>query len=184
MESSTCSDTFVFSILISFPLIWKTRQSPEGSVENLCQPKYPGCLGSSTISGTVKGINHIRWQRCKVSCLLFLSMPFIEVSSTTGNIRFHYTISTPRCDNADELDPDCPVLLFFHALAFPEAFHCALFVTLKNPKTHYALLQYQLNLVIRCWESLTSLFLTWDGKGTQKVTHFHSLTDKKKQRKT
>lgn len=59
--------------------------------------------------------------------LLTFSMPFINVSSSTGNIKFHYTISTPNCNNADKLDPDYPVLLFFHAFAFSNVFHCTLF---------------------------------------------------------
>ncbi|KAJ3874405.1 Alpha/Beta hydrolase protein [Lentinula edodes] len=50
-------------------------------------------------------------------------MPSIEISSPTGKIKFHYTISTPSCADADKIDPEIPVLLFFHALAFHTVFH-------------------------------------------------------------
>ncbi|KAJ3861169.1 hypothetical protein EV359DRAFT_74839 [Lentinula novae-zelandiae] len=54
-------------------------------------------------------------------------MPSIEISSPTGKIKFHYTISTPSCADADKIDPEIPVLLFFHALAFHTVFHCKKF---------------------------------------------------------
>ncbi|KAJ4495809.1 Alpha/Beta hydrolase protein [Lentinula edodes] len=50
-------------------------------------------------------------------------MPFIHVKTSSGNIKFHYIISTPDSDVADKIDPDIPVLLFFHSLAFPHVFH-------------------------------------------------------------
>ncbi|KIK58917.1 hypothetical protein GYMLUDRAFT_128653, partial [Collybiopsis luxurians FD-317 M1] len=50
-------------------------------------------------------------------------MPFIQVSTSTGNINFHYTISTPTCANAESIDNGLPVLLFFHAMAFHTIFH-------------------------------------------------------------
>ncbi|KAF9072816.1 Alpha/Beta hydrolase protein [Rhodocollybia butyracea] len=50
-------------------------------------------------------------------------MPFVEVSSSTGTIKFHYTISTPACANAETIDPHLPVVLFFHAFAFHTIFH-------------------------------------------------------------
>ncbi|KIK54231.1 hypothetical protein GYMLUDRAFT_100149 [Collybiopsis luxurians FD-317 M1] len=50
-------------------------------------------------------------------------MPFVEVSTSTGNIKFHYTISTPTCSDAESIDAGLPVLLFIHALAFHNVFH-------------------------------------------------------------
>ncbi|KAE9390941.1 alpha/beta-hydrolase [Gymnopus androsaceus JB14] len=50
-------------------------------------------------------------------------MPFVEVSTSTGRIKFHYTISTPDCSMAKQINPDLPVVLFFHAFAFHTMFH-------------------------------------------------------------
>ncbi|KAF9037425.1 Alpha/Beta hydrolase protein [Rhodocollybia butyracea] len=50
-------------------------------------------------------------------------MPFVEVSTSTGIIKFHYTISTPTCASAQTIDPKLPVVLFFHAFAFHTIFH-------------------------------------------------------------
>ncbi|KAJ4485204.1 Alpha/Beta hydrolase protein [Lentinula aciculospora] len=50
-------------------------------------------------------------------------MPFINVSTSTGTTKFHYTISTPSCDDAQMIEPELPVLLFFHAFAFHTVFH-------------------------------------------------------------
>ncbi|KIK54232.1 hypothetical protein GYMLUDRAFT_1024069 [Collybiopsis luxurians FD-317 M1] len=50
-------------------------------------------------------------------------MPFVKVSTSTGNIKFHYTIGTPTCSNAKTINAGLPVLLFFHALAFHNVFH-------------------------------------------------------------
>ncbi|KAJ4465979.1 alpha/beta-hydrolase [Lentinula edodes] len=50
-------------------------------------------------------------------------MPFIKVSTSTGNTRFHYTISTPACADAEAINPGLPVILFFHAFAFHTIFH-------------------------------------------------------------
>ncbi|KAJ3737847.1 hypothetical protein DFJ43DRAFT_986866 [Lentinula guzmanii] len=45
-------------------------------------------------------------------------MPFIDIVSSTGRVRFHYTISSPLCANAEVIEPGLPILLFFHALAY------------------------------------------------------------------
>ncbi|KAJ3788491.1 Alpha/Beta hydrolase protein [Lentinula aff. detonsa] len=50
-------------------------------------------------------------------------MPFVRVKTSSGNIKFHYNISTPDLDVADKIDPAVPVLLWFHSLAFPHVFH-------------------------------------------------------------
>ncbi|KAF9036403.1 Alpha/Beta hydrolase protein [Rhodocollybia butyracea] len=50
-------------------------------------------------------------------------MPFVEVCTSTGLIKFHYTISTPTCASAQTIDPELPVVLFFHAFAFHAIFH-------------------------------------------------------------
>ncbi|KIK53529.1 hypothetical protein GYMLUDRAFT_207316 [Collybiopsis luxurians FD-317 M1] len=50
-------------------------------------------------------------------------MPFIKISSSTGEVNFHYIISTPTCSNAEQIDPQLPVLLFFHSFAFHNIFH-------------------------------------------------------------
>ncbi|KIK56613.1 hypothetical protein GYMLUDRAFT_46939 [Collybiopsis luxurians FD-317 M1] len=50
-------------------------------------------------------------------------MPFVQVSTSTGKTRFHYTISTPTCANAESITAGLPVLLFFHAMAFHAVFH-------------------------------------------------------------
>lgn len=51
-------------------------------------------------------------------------MPFVQVKTRSGRINYHYTISTPKSDAAEHIDPSLPVVLFFHALAFPHVFHC------------------------------------------------------------
>ncbi|KAJ3715975.1 hypothetical protein DFJ43DRAFT_1007041 [Lentinula guzmanii] len=50
-------------------------------------------------------------------------MPFIDIVSSTGRVRFHYTISSPLCANAEVIEPGLPILLFFHALAYHTIFH-------------------------------------------------------------
>ncbi|KAJ3975686.1 Alpha/Beta hydrolase protein [Lentinula raphanica] len=50
-------------------------------------------------------------------------MPFVHVKTGNGNIKFHYNISTPQLDVANQIDPAIPVLLWFHSLAFPHVFH-------------------------------------------------------------
>ncbi|KIK54366.1 hypothetical protein GYMLUDRAFT_177371 [Collybiopsis luxurians FD-317 M1] len=50
-------------------------------------------------------------------------MPFVRVSTSTGNINFHYIISIPECANAESLDENLPVLLFFHGMGLPTVFH-------------------------------------------------------------
>ncbi|KIK53521.1 hypothetical protein GYMLUDRAFT_232757 [Collybiopsis luxurians FD-317 M1] len=50
-------------------------------------------------------------------------MPFVKVSTSTGKINFHYTISTPTCASAESIVRGLPVLLFFHAMAFHTIFH-------------------------------------------------------------
>ncbi|KAE9392270.1 alpha/beta-hydrolase [Gymnopus androsaceus JB14] len=50
-------------------------------------------------------------------------MPFVQVKTRSGKIKFHYTISTPKSDVTEKIDPTLPVVLFFHALAFPHVFH-------------------------------------------------------------
>ncbi|KAF5389672.1 hypothetical protein D9757_004129 [Collybiopsis confluens] len=50
-------------------------------------------------------------------------MGFIRVKTHSTTVKFHYHISTPRLTLADKLDPTIPVVLFFHALAFPHVFH-------------------------------------------------------------
>lgn len=179
-----CLNPVTFSAFTWVFLRWKTSQLLHAvwSVVFLYQQWFRPSP-SAELSEVYIYIYRTRWKRHQANYLLFLSMPFIQVSSPTGSIKFHYTISTPKCNNADELDPDCPVLLFFHAFGFPEGFQCMLFLTLNSLRLITYLLQYQLSLLIRYWESSTSLFLTSDGTGTQKATEFHSLTDKKKQQK-
>ncbi|KAJ4488755.1 Alpha/Beta hydrolase protein [Lentinula edodes] len=50
-------------------------------------------------------------------------MPFVQVKTRSGRIKFNYTISTPNSDSAENINPDLPVLLCFHSLAFPHVFH-------------------------------------------------------------
>ncbi|KAJ4490196.1 Alpha/Beta hydrolase protein [Lentinula aciculospora] len=50
-------------------------------------------------------------------------MPFVRVKTSTGNINFHYIVSTPDIDITNKIDPNIPVLLWFHSLAFPHVFH-------------------------------------------------------------
>ncbi|KAE9407559.1 alpha/beta-hydrolase [Gymnopus androsaceus JB14] len=50
-------------------------------------------------------------------------MPFAQVKTASGNIKFHYIVSTPKADCAEEIDPNLPVVLWFHSLAFPHVFH-------------------------------------------------------------
>ncbi|KAJ3992945.1 Alpha/Beta hydrolase protein [Lentinula boryana] len=51
------------------------------------------------------------------------AMPFIDIASSTGRVRFHYTISSPLCANAEVIEPGLPILLFFHAFAYHTIFH-------------------------------------------------------------
>ncbi|KAJ4483901.1 Alpha/Beta hydrolase protein [Lentinula aciculospora] len=50
-------------------------------------------------------------------------MPFVKVKTSSGKIKFHYIISTPNTDSTDKINPDLPVVLCFHSLAFPHVFH-------------------------------------------------------------
>ncbi|KAJ3766902.1 Alpha/Beta hydrolase protein [Lentinula raphanica] len=50
-------------------------------------------------------------------------MPFATVSTSTGQTSFHYTISTPSSASAESIEPELPVLLFFHALGYHNIFH-------------------------------------------------------------
>ncbi|KAJ3770018.1 Alpha/Beta hydrolase protein [Lentinula raphanica] len=50
-------------------------------------------------------------------------MPTVSVITSTGKTRFQYTISTPSSALAERLEPDLPILLFLHSLAFHNVFH-------------------------------------------------------------
>ncbi|KAF9078781.1 Alpha/Beta hydrolase protein [Rhodocollybia butyracea] len=50
-------------------------------------------------------------------------MPFVQVKTKNGQIKFHYFISTPKSEASEKIDPNLPVLLWFHSLAFPHVFH-------------------------------------------------------------
>ncbi|KAJ3770645.1 Alpha/Beta hydrolase protein [Lentinula raphanica] len=50
-------------------------------------------------------------------------MPFVQVKTNSGTIKYHYTISTPHSNSAEKITPDLPVVLCFHSLAFPHVFH-------------------------------------------------------------
>ncbi|KIK68547.1 hypothetical protein GYMLUDRAFT_68402 [Collybiopsis luxurians FD-317 M1] len=50
-------------------------------------------------------------------------MGYVQVKTNSGKIKFHYHISTPKLSTADKVDPSIPVVLWFHALAFPHVFH-------------------------------------------------------------
>lgn len=63
-------------------------------------------------------------------------MPFIKVSTSTGKTRFHYTISTPACADAEAINPGLPVLLFFHAFAFHTIFHCKYAINIQKYSSH------------------------------------------------
>ncbi|KAK7030964.1 hypothetical protein VNI00_013912 [Paramarasmius palmivorus] len=43
-------------------------------------------------------------------------MPFVNVETQTGNVRYHYTISTPASNNASFLQPNLPTILFVHCV--------------------------------------------------------------------
>ncbi|KIK54234.1 hypothetical protein GYMLUDRAFT_1024073 [Collybiopsis luxurians FD-317 M1] len=70
-------------------------------------------------------------------------MPFVKVSTSTGNIKFHYTISTPTCSNAKSINAGLPVLLFFHVIAFHNIL-CSLWISAQFCNT---LLLRKFNLV-------------------------------------
>ncbi|ESK90020.1 alpha beta hydrolase [Moniliophthora roreri MCA 2997] len=42
-------------------------------------------------------------------------MPFVDVKTRTGNLRFKYTICTPTSTDASSFEPDLPTILFIHA---------------------------------------------------------------------
>ncbi|KAJ4476577.1 Alpha/Beta hydrolase protein [Lentinula aciculospora] len=50
-------------------------------------------------------------------------MPFVQVKTASGRIKFHYMISTPRSNDAMCIDSNLPTLLWFHSLGFPHVFH-------------------------------------------------------------
>ncbi|KAF9064737.1 Alpha/Beta hydrolase protein [Rhodocollybia butyracea] len=51
-------------------------------------------------------------------------MPHVEVTSSTGNTRFKYTICTPTDAEATTIDPSLPTLLFIHPVSIAEhVFH-------------------------------------------------------------
>ncbi|KIK69231.1 hypothetical protein GYMLUDRAFT_35301 [Collybiopsis luxurians FD-317 M1] len=50
-------------------------------------------------------------------------MPSMQIKTNSGKINYHYTISTPKQDSAERINPSIPTLLFFHSLAFPHVFH-------------------------------------------------------------
>ncbi|EEB92961.1 hypothetical protein MPER_08451 [Moniliophthora perniciosa FA553] len=41
-------------------------------------------------------------------------MPFVDVKTKSGNLRFKYTISTPTSTDASSPDPNIPTILFIH----------------------------------------------------------------------
>jgi pimeloyl-ACP methyl ester carboxylesterase len=49
-------------------------------------------------------------------------MLYVEVKTRSGRIRYHYTISTPKTDDASAIDPSLPVVLWFHGFAYPYVF--------------------------------------------------------------
>ncbi|KAI3604578.1 alpha beta hydrolase fold protein [Moniliophthora roreri] len=42
------------------------------------------------------------------------AMPFVDVETRTGNVKFKYTISTPTSDDSSSIEPSLPTILFIH----------------------------------------------------------------------
>ncbi|ESK90024.1 alpha beta hydrolase [Moniliophthora roreri MCA 2997] len=43
-------------------------------------------------------------------------MPFVNVQTATGNVRYNYTICTPTSTDASSLEPNLPTVLFIHTI--------------------------------------------------------------------
>ncbi|KAJ3821251.1 Alpha/Beta hydrolase protein [Lentinula raphanica] len=54
-------------------------------------------------------------------------MPHVQVTSSTGKINFKYTICTPACEEASEIDKSLPTLLFIHPISIAEHIYHAQF---------------------------------------------------------
>ncbi|KAJ3925638.1 MAG: Alpha/Beta hydrolase protein, partial [Lentinula lateritia] len=48
------------------------------------------------------------------------TMPFAEVTSSTGKTNFKYTISTPNSEEAEKIDASLPTIVFFHPVFLAE----------------------------------------------------------------
>ncbi|KAK7040105.1 hypothetical protein VNI00_009910 [Paramarasmius palmivorus] len=51
-------------------------------------------------------------------------MPFVDVETRTGNVKFKYIISTPTSEDSRSIDPNLPTILFIHPVfTAPVIFH-------------------------------------------------------------
>lgn len=113
-------------------------------------------------------------------------MPFVQVTSSTGQTKFKYTICTPTCANAKSIKKNVPVLLFIHPMSIAEhIFHCEQRSKCSEiPCSKLFACSLQPNFPILDYDVSTSFPLTWE-EGMVKhleIKYLH-ITDRMKLQK-